>query len=84
MTVTEEPRPVLMALPQVDEAPPPIHVILDDDLQLGPHESLSGVTVATCVLARTLYEMARHLLKGQVAETALIRRLRLILSPFYS
>ena len=69
---------------EAEEAPPGIQVILDDDLQLGPHEELNGITAATYLLTRSLYEMARHLLKGQVTESALIRRLRPVIFPFYS
>jgi tetratricopeptide (TPR) repeat protein len=75
---------VSRATNEAEEAPPGIQVILDDDLQLGPHEELNGITAATYLLTRSLYEMARHLLKGQVTESALIRRLRPVIFPFYS
>jgi hypothetical protein len=75
---------VTRATNEAELAPPPMQVILDDNLRLGPHESLEGVTVATYLLSRALYEMARHLLKGQVAEAALMRRLRPVIFPFYS
>jgi tetratricopeptide (TPR) repeat protein len=75
---------VTRATNEADPTPPSMQVIVDDGLRLGPHDTLNGVSMATYLLSKTLYEMARHLLKGQVSESALVRRLRPVLFSFYS
>jgi hypothetical protein len=81
-----EPGALVSVTRAADEAqriPPPMHAIIDDDLDLGPLERLGGTTGATFLLTRALYETARHLLLGKVSENALIRRLRPVVVPFY-
>lgn len=75
---------VTRATNEADSMPPPIQVIMDDDFELGSNNALKGSSGATLLLSRSLYETARHLMKGQVAESALIRRLQPIVFPFYS
>jgi tetratricopeptide (TPR) repeat protein len=75
---------VTRAVDETELRPPPMQAIADDDFELGPLERLNGKTGASFLLSRVLYEMARHLLRGQVSESALIRRLGPVVFPFYS
>ncbi len=75
---------VTRATNEAEAMPPPMQVIIDDDLDLGSKDALQGASGATWLLSKALYETARHLLMGRVTESALIRRIQPIVVPFYS